>query len=161
MAAFEYAMIMTRPIITSTQMDVNCLRPLNLADENGRRFLNQYIAVFQQRFAPAFETTGLNLAFQVLWSNEMVGIFFKVSEKPIKSDDEKRWMAEDNSKMMDFLVKLSRRRVSSTLVYQRDVLGFEKDGFYVVKTNEARLWHRSIAYQDADKIELDIMKGQD
>lgn len=160
MAAFEYAMVMTRPIITSTQMDVNCLKPLNLADESGRSFLNQYIAVFQRRFTLAFETSRLYLSYQVLWSREMVGVFFKVSEHSIKTDEEKRWIAEENSKMMDLLVKLSQRRVSSTLVYQRDVLGFEKDGFYVVKTNEARLWHRSIAYQDADKIELDVMKGQ-
>jgi type I restriction-modification system DNA methylase subunit len=160
LAAFEYAMFMTRPIITTSQMDVNCLKPLNLGDTVGRGFLNQYMKVFHQRFAPAFEASGLYFSSQVLWSREMVGVFFKVTREPVKSDEEKRWIAEENSKMMDLLVKLSQRRVSSTLVYQRDVLGFEEDGFYVVKTNEARLWHRSIAYQDADKIELDVMKAK-
>lgn len=160
MAAFEYAMLMARPIITSNQMDVNCLLPLNLGDVSARSFLNQYIKVFQQRFAPAFEASGLFLSSQVLWSREMIGVFFKVGEKPVKTDGEKQWIAEKNSKLMDLLVKLSKSRVSPTLVYQRDVVGFEKDGFYVIKTNEARLWHRSIAYQDADKIELDVMKEE-
>lgn len=160
MAAFEYSMLMTRPIITSTQMEIDCLKPLNLADERARFFLNQYIMVFQKRFAPAFEVSGLSLSMQVLWSREMIGVFFKVSEKPIKTEEEKQWVAEKNSKLMDYLVKFSKSRVSPTLVYQRDVLGFEDDGFYVIKTNEARLWHRTIAYQDADKIELDVMKGQ-
>lgn len=158
MAAFEYAMLMTRPIITSNQMDVNCLQPLNLWDGGARNFLNQYISVFQRRFAPAFKASGLYFSSQVLWSKEMIGVFFKVTEKPVNTDEKKQWIAKENSKLMELLVKLSKSQVSPTLVYQRDVMDFEKEGFYVIKTNEARLWHRSIAYQDADKIELDVMK---
>ena len=34
---------------------------------------------------------------------------------------------------------------------QKDIRGFERDGFYIIMPNEKRLWHKAIAYLDAEE----------
>ena len=35
------------------------------------------------------------------------------------------------------------------LFIQKDIRGFEKDAFYIIKPNEYKCWHKAVAYLDA------------
>ena len=50
-----------------------------------------------------------------------------------------------------FLLALSTERVTDQLYLRKDIRGFEKDGFYIVKPSEHRLWHPAMAYVDVQE----------
>jgi hypothetical protein len=43
---------------------------------------------------------------------------------------------------------LSFENVGQDLFIQKDIKGFENDGFYVIKPNEYKSWHPALAYLD-------------
>ena len=53
--------------------------------------------------------------------------------------------------MEKFLLELSTESISENLYLRKDIRGFEKDGFYIIKPAEQRLWHPAIAYVDAQE----------
>ena len=53
--------------------------------------------------------------------------------------------------MERFLLSLSSEGLSESLYLRKDIRGFEKEGFYIVKPCEQRLWHPAVAYADAEE----------
>ena len=49
------------------------------------------------------------------------------------------------------LVLLSPTKLTEQLFVQKDIRGFEKDYFYIIKPNERRLWHKAIAHIDVNE----------
>ena len=49
------------------------------------------------------------------------------------------------------LLSLSSQKVSDNLYLRKDIRGFERDGFYVMKPVEKRLWHKAVAYVDVQE----------
>jgi hypothetical protein len=58
------------------------------------------------------------------------------------------------------VITLSCEKITDRLYVQKDVRDFEKDGFYIFKPNERRLWHRAIAYKDADDFADAMLKAK-
>ena len=50
-----------------------------------------------------------------------------------------------------FLLALSTERVTDQLYLRKDIRGFEKNGFYIIKPCEQRLWHPAMAYVDVQE----------
>ena len=79
-----------------------------------------------------------------------IGIFFRV----IDEKDYVNEIVERNNSgeepLLPTVISLSSEKITDRLYVQKDVRDFEKDGFYIFKPNERRLWHRAIAYKDAD-----------
>ena len=76
-------------------------------------------------------------------------MFFKIVPKPPK---EKIVWKEINDK--NFLIKIAGlgcSKITDSLFVQKDIRGFEKDGFYIIKPNEKKLWHKAIGYLDLDE----------
>lgn len=44
---------------------------------------------------------------------------------------------------------------------QKDVRGFERDGFYIIKPNEKKLWHKAIAYLDTEEFADAMLRNGD
>jgi hypothetical protein len=53
---------------------------------------------------------------------------------------------------------LSSGQITHNLFVQKDLRGFEKNGFYIVKPNEKRLWHRAIAHLDVNEFANAMLK---
>lgn len=62
-----------------------------------------------------------------------------------------QWVESESSKILLFLAKLGTEKITDRLFIQKDVRGFEKDGFYIVKPNEKRLWHKAIGHLDVNE----------
>jgi hypothetical protein len=77
-------------------------------------------------------------------------MFFKV----IPIDKEKQtisWVRSKNDQILKLISSLGIRKVTDKLFIQKDIRGFEKEGFYIIKPNEIKLWHKAIAYLDLDE----------
>ena len=46
-----------------------------------------------------------------------------------------------------------------SLFIQKDIKGFEPNGFYIVKPNEYKNWHKSIGYLDFYEFDKAILKA--
>ena len=77
-------------------------------------------------------------------------MFFKLVplDKQIKSIN---FIETDNDKILKGLSNLGNEKITDRLFIQKDIRGFEKDGFYIVKPNEKRLWHKAIAHLDLNE----------
>ena len=76
-------------------------------------------------------------------------MFFKVTDE--RSDDEIIWKDISDDNLLLKLHSLGCLQITESLFMQKDIRGFERNGFYIIKPNEKRLWHKAIAYLDAEE----------
>ena len=146
-ALVDYAVNITIPLIMKHKgYEKELFSPLKIKDP----FLTKYAEVFINRFRDSFERRDKKFAIQILHSNHIIGMFFKVTDEG-KNKEQIVW---ENKSEGDLLLKLSSlgyQEITESLFMQKDVRGFERDGFYIIKPNEKRLWHKAIAYLDAEE----------
>ena len=121
--------------------------------------LEDYLAVFIERFSNTFREIGFELQIDIWRNTSLIGIFFH--EVPIGEGVSVSWQVLDKTNE-DFLIKVAALgvdKISERLFIQRDIRGFERDGFYIVKPNEKRLWHKAIAYLDMYEIADAMLKA--
>lgn len=115
-------------------------------DPKGHEILSEYAEVFQNRFRGQFgEGTYLNYSYEI--SQSSVIMRFVVSDK----SEEPKLIYDTSGSLERFLLELSVENISENLYLRKDIRGFEKDGFYIVKPAEPRLWHTAKAYIDAQE----------
>ncbi len=116
--------------------------------------LEEYANIFIKHFSNIYEQNGMYFKAKILWSEYAIGIYFKVlNEKPNK---EITWREEKN---IENFLKLSSGKTLENLFIQKDIKGFEADGFYVVKPNEYKNWHKAIGYLDFYEFRDAILKA--
>ena len=90
----------------------------------------------------------------VFWDDYAIGIYFKVlNEKP---EEDITWKQEKN---IQNFPKMAGSRILENLFIQKDIKGFESNGFYVVKPNEYKNWHKAIGYLDFYEFNDAILKA--
>jgi len=105
--------------------------------------LEEYVNIFIKHYSNIYKQNDLFFQAEILWHKYAIGIYFKVlKEKP---NEDITWKKESN--IQNFL-KLSSGETVENLFIQKDIKGFEPDGFYVVKPNEYKNWHKAIGYLD-------------
>jgi 16S rRNA G966 N2-methylase RsmD len=146
-ALADYAVNITIPLIMKHKgYEKELPQPLKIKDP----FLTNYAKVFLNRFQNSFEKSGKKFTLQILCSNYIIGMFFRVANEP----DNKGPISWQETSEGDLLTKLSSlgyQKITKSLFIQKDIRGFEKDGFYIAKPNEKKLWHKAIAYLDAEE----------
>ena len=60
---------------------------------------------------------------------------------------------------IDNFFKLTNGQPLANLFIQKDIKGFESDGYYVIKPNEYKNWHKAIGYLDFYEFEKAILKA--
>ena len=111
--------------------------------------LKQYAQIFFDRFAKTFDKIGIRLSVQVWHNNNIIGMFFK--ETPEPGYLKETFTLKKDLTTDDFLYRISSigiKKITDRLFIQKDIRGFEEEGFYIIKPNEKRLWHKAIAYLD-------------
>ena len=107
-------------------------------------FLIAYAGVFIKYFKPRFSN---NFGVEIIHSDYCIAMRFyntsDVIEKPIIFKENK------NNSSIEWIYQLGIEKVMDTLFIQKDIRGFEKDAFYIIKPNEYKCWHKAVAYLDA------------
>ena len=116
--------------------------------------LNEYINIFIKHYSNIYEQNNMYFSAKVLWDKYAIGIYFKVLDA--KQDSIITWKKEKN--IQNFL-KLPNSETIANLFIQKDIKGFEADGFYVVKPNEYKNWHKAIGYLDFYEFDKAILKA--
>lgn len=105
--------------------------------------IEEYIDIFLSHYGRIYKELNQFFQAQVYYNQNAIGIYFKVLNRKPKSLIE--WVDEPN--IQNFLHLGSYQKLTNLFV-QKDIKGFEKDGFYVIKPNENRHWHRAMGYLD-------------
>jgi hypothetical protein len=66
------------------------------------------------------------------------------------------WEKEEN---IENFLTLMQGKTLENLFIQKDIKGFESDGFYVVKPNEIKNWHKAIGYLDFYEFQDAILRA--
>ena len=121
----------------------------------GQKMLKAYVDVFLDRFNGQFgEGTCLNYVCEISGSHVMIRFFVQTEEK------KPEFKTVGLDAMERFLLSLSTESLSDNLYLRKDVRGFEKEGFYIVKPCDQRLWHPAVAYVDVEEFVEAILSNK-
>lgn len=116
--------------------------------------INDYVNIFIKHYSNIYEQNNMYFQVTVHWSKYAIGIYFKIlNDKP---NEVILWEKEEN--IENFLL-LMQGKTLENLFIQKDIKGFESDGFYVVKPNEIKNWHKAIGYLDFYEFEDAILRA--
>ncbi len=162
-ACIDYALNVGRKIIriNSFENEANRLEYMHNCKlykkiEKGDSILKEYAQVYIDRFAKSFSRVGKRFIVKIHYSSQVIGMFFCVVEDNALFD--KISISDDCNILTSAMIRLSSDKITDRLFVQKDIRGFEKNGFYIFKPNETRLWHKAIAYLDVDEFADAILK---
>lgn len=142
----DYSNEIVIPMLMKHKGYENIFTPL----QSKSKKLTDYINLFLNRFNVIYKKTDQKLIAEIHHTNQLIGLFFKLV--PISQIiDLKNYAETDSTKILQTLSSLGNERITDRLFIQKDIRGFEKDGFYIVKPNEQRLWHKAIAHLDLNE----------
>jgi hypothetical protein len=156
----DYALNINRPLITRTETDkYDVLRKLQEPLKKRSNELIEYANVYLNRFKRNINNEERKFVVRVWHTNQLLGMFFEVV--PIDTPEENGiiWKDATDRQILYLLIKLSSEKITDKLFVQKDIRGFEKERFYICKPNEKRLWHKAIAYLDAEEFMDAILKA--
>lgn len=116
--------------------------------------LEDYVKIFTEHYIKIYEQNNMHFKAEISYNDYAICIYFKVlHEKPKETIS---WEKEIN---IQNFVKLSGNQPLENLFIQKDIKGFETDGFYVIKPNEYKNWHKAIGYLDFYEFRDAILKA--
>ena len=120
--------------------------------------LLDYANVFVKRFGRSFTTTATRFTVHIHYTKQIIGMLFKVVPSSEYEQDIQIEPTE-NAPLLSLIVAMTSEKISERLFMTKDVRGFETDCFYVFKPNERRLWHKAVAYVDAEEFSDTIFRA--
>lgn len=149
-ALIDYAIQYSIPLATG-----NGTVEAVINNPNGRKMMDDYAQVFLNRFDGQLgEGNFLNCHCEI--AADYVAVRFKV-EKERKTTSFTRSKVDG---LHALLLTLSVANLSDQLYLRKDIRGFERDGFYVVKPCDQRLWHEAVAYVDVQEFVDAMLSNQ-
>jgi len=112
--------------------------------------IEEYVQLFFDHFEKYFKELDKYFSAEIYQTQYVLGINFVIGdEKPVNKI---RWKNDQNVlKVIELLANKSFSEISNDIFVLKDVKGFEKNSFYVIKPNQYRLWHKAIAYLDMNE----------
>ena len=154
LALVDYAVNVAIPMITRhTAHERKLFSPIPFRDN----LLKDYIKIFLSRFETSFRKK--HLKAEIWHTNNIIGIFFNVVSHNSSDQQIIEWQEKKNEKLLNKIVSLGTEKVTEDLFIQKDIRGFEKKSFYIIKPNEKKLWHKTIGYLDVDEFMDAILKA--
>ncbi len=139
----DYAKNISIPLIKQGAIFDSIVKPLNYESED----LNNYVNLFLDRFNPVYKRTNQKVSAEIIYNRNVICVFFKLID--LDSNVEGiNWIESKNDVILKVLFKLGIERITDKLFIQKDIRGFENDGFFIIKPNEKKLWHKAIAHLD-------------
>ncbi len=142
----NYATEITITMIMKHKGYERIFKPLKLEND----IISEYINLFFERFNPVYKKLNQKLVVEVKHTNQIIGLFFKLVPLNTKEVSIKR-SEEKNTSILAFLSSIGVEKVTDRLFIQKDIRGFEENGFYIIKPNEQKLWHKAIGHLDVNE----------
>lgn len=114
--------------------------------DTDKAYIKEYANVFIERFRGQFGS-GMYLNYECKVSRFCIMLRFFVEDiekQPVFS-------VVPLANLDKLMLSLSSKKISDNLYLRKDIRGFERYGFYVIKPTEKRLWHKAVAYVDAQE----------
>ncbi len=115
--------------------------------------LEHYINLFLEHYSKIYESNNLYFTAEVIYSEYAIGIYFHTSNT--KSNTHIIWRQGN----IEDVMRVSGNQTLENLFIQKDVKGFEKKGFYIIKPNEYKNWHQAIGYLDLYEFQDAMIKA--
>lgn len=148
-ALVDYANNVVIPWVIQKKYDIP-FKKLKFKDT----LIEDYLNIFINHYSNIYEQSNMYFQANIFWDDYAIGIYFKVlNEKPGETII---WKKEKN---IQNFPKMSGSQILENLFIQKDIKGFESDGFYVVKPNEYKNWHKAIGYLDFYEFNDAILKA--
>ena len=159
-ALLDYALNINRPFITRTQKDkYEILNELQKTLPNRSKEIIDYADVYLNRFKPNIDNDERKFVVRVCHTKQLLGMFFDVVPTNTPEENGIIWEDKTDNQILSLLKKLSSEKITDKLFVQKDIRGFEKKHFYIFKPNEKKLWHKAIAYLDAEEFMDAILRA--
>lgn len=110
--------------------------------------LEDYSKIFLNHFGAIYNKKGHFFEVEIIHSNHTIAMYFRVIPNKSKSAKRIIWSQKGYKELLSTFTKMSFENVGQNLFIQKDIKGFENDGFYVIKPNEYKSWHLALAYLD-------------
>lgn len=130
--------------------------------------LKEYVEVFFNELEGIYEGEYLKVTVYPL--NYFIAINFEmVPNKPLKSEriqvvngvsDEQEVLSTISETLTIWNITDNKNRENNIYI-QKDIKGFEKDSFYIIKPNEFGCWHKAMAWYDIAEIKSLIENAEE
>jgi N-6 DNA Methylase len=125
--------------------------------------LEQYAQIFYDFFSQRWNSDNTYFSVKIYWHKYVVAMSFEVSEKEPKEKIEFIEIKKDENKdifeKIKEKIKLGEEQITKTFFKQRDVRGFNKNSFFVVKPNQYKNWHPAVAEADVREFVAEMQKA--
>jgi len=159
-ALLDYTLNINRPLITRPQNAKDKYKILGKLQRTlSKQEIIDYANVYLNRFKRNIDNNERKFIVRVLRTNQLLGMFFDVMPTETQDENGIIWENATDKQILSLLIKISSEKITDRLFVQKDIRGFEKDYFYVFKPNERRLWHKAIAYLDAEEFMDAILRA--
>ncbi|WP_431199911.1 hypothetical protein ACQ86K_04875 [Mucilaginibacter sp. P19] len=136
--------------------------------DNNQEYLKGYISIFIKEFANLYEDEYLHV--EVYSLTHFIAINFIFSKERRESLTANIEYIKDESNIKELLKRIANSLSISKLIntqdptknlfIQKDIKGFEKNSFYIIKPNEYKCWHKAIAWYDVAEIKKTIEQAE-
>ncbi|MFW5871618.1 MAG: hypothetical protein ACOCUT_00780, partial [bacterium] len=155
-ALIDYALNVSKFMFVGTAKEKAQLFSSIKPDES---ILQDYAQLYINRFAPGFNRNGKKFVVEIWYTNQLIGMFFKIINESEFIQNIKVENRQNESSIIKYIAKLEVEKITDQLFVQKDVRGFDKACFYIFKPNEKRLWHKAIGYLDVNEFADAILKA--
>ncbi|MCL2329182.1 MAG: SAM-dependent methyltransferase [Bacteroidetes bacterium] len=156
----DYALNINRPLITRPRTQKNKYEVLSkLQKALSKQEIIDYANVYLNRFKRNIDNNERKFVVRVWHTNQLLGMFFEVVPTDTPDENGIVWENVTDKQILSLIIQLSSEKITDRLFIQKDIRGFEKDRFYIFKPNEKRLWHKAIAYLDAEEFMDAILRA--
>jgi N-6 DNA Methylase len=151
-ALVDYALNVSIPIWRNFE---SARAILKIQEQQAKEELSRYAQVFYDFFKPRFSN---NFGVEIYYSKISIAMRFYHTYETI----EQPFVFNQESHIFNQIFKtIGLEKVSQDFYIQKDIRGFDKNSFYIIKPNERKCWHPAVAYLDAYEFgqELDESKN--
>ncbi|MCK4981424.1 MAG: hypothetical protein KAS17_00800, partial [Victivallaceae bacterium] len=108
--------------------------------------LRNYAQIFYEHFSQIWNKQKKYFTIEIYCNGYVVGMEFIVqSTKPVIEINITR---NKNTDDLFKQIKLGEDKITDKFIKQRDIRGFNKNSFYVIKSNQLKNWHQAVACGD-------------
>lgn len=109
--------------------------------------LTEYAEVFCDNFAKDY----MYFNVDIYHFDKCSLINFKAREKEVRNPTIRFINDNDMEKVLKQITPLSINSITNEIFIKKDIKGFNKDSFFIIKTNEYKNWHKAIARLDVNE----------
>lgn len=148
----DYVLNIQIPMIANNQLTWD-----KVSSQQLKSYANIIIEYFNKIFAAGEKYIVSTIYNNVMGHYSAIEFAFQ-DTKPVTIVSE---VAEDNNAYMALVSKFMLNEVNDLFYQMRDVISFEENSFFILKTNEYKNWHPAMAKLDLADVLNDIFTGEE